>query len=207
MKVKKILLGTFVLGGILLMAACQDVGMTSKAIQEKVDGLSMTVKTYDENSQVIDTVSGKSLMIDRDARFDSTDSDGTSKNDSSVVDITIGKSEMIHVGSSMIIQEQGLTDIFNQYAKTVNITNEDTRGLPFMNKLINRYKDSFEGKKRVILIRSQNGTPLATFAGNKVTPYSTDVPKSTALLIDGHLLLIYRCDYTIYDKDLLESNN
>lgn len=207
MKVKKILLGTFALGGVLLLAACQDVGMTSKAIEEKVDGLSMTVKTYDENSQVIDTVSGKSLMIDRDTRFDSTDSEGTSKNDSSVVDITIGKSEMIHVGSSMIIQEQGLTDIFNQYAKTVNITSEDTRGLPFMNKLINRYKDSFEGKKRVILIRSQNGTPLATFAANKVTPYSTDVPKSTALLIDDHLLLIYRCDYTIYDKDLLESNN
>ena len=207
MKVKKILLSTFALGGVLLMTACQDVGMTSKDIHEIVDGLSMTVKTYDENSQVIDTVSGKSLMIDRDTRFDSTDSDGTSKNDSSVVDITIGKSEMIHVGSSMIIQEQGLTDIFNQYAKTVNIMSEDTRGLPFMNKLINRYKDSFEGKKRVILIRSQNGTPLATFAGNKVTPYSTDVPKSTALLIDDHLLLIYRCDYTIYDKDLLESNN
>lgn len=203
MKVKKILLGAFALGGVFIMAACQDVGMTSKDIHEIVDGLSMTVKTYDENSQVIDTVSGKSLMIDRDTRFDSTDSDGTSKNDSSVVDITIGKSEMIHVGSSMVIQEQGLTDIFNQYAKTVNITSEDTRGLPFMNKLINRYKDSFEGKKRVILIRSQNGTPLATFAGNKVTPYSTDVPKSTALLIDDHLLLIYRCDYTIYDKDLL----
>lgn len=113
---------------------------------------------------------------------------------------------MIHVGSSMIVQEQGLTDVFNQYSKTVNIANEDTRGLPFMNRLINRYKDSFEGKNRVVLIRSQNGTPLATYAGNKVTPYSTDVPKSTALLIDGHLLLIYRCDYTIYDKELLETN-
>lgn len=203
---KKILLGILALGGVLLLAACQDVGMTSKAIQEKVDGLSMTVKTYNENSQVIDTVTGKSLMIDRDSRFDSTDSEGTSQKDSSVVDITIGKNEMIHVGSSMIVQEQGLTDVFNQYSKTVNIANEDTRGLPFMNRLINRYKDSFEGKNRVVLIRSQNGTPLATYAGNKVTPYSTDVPKSTALLIDGHLLLIYRCDYTIYDKELLETN-
>lgn len=204
MKCKKLLFSTLAVAGLFLLSGCQEVDMTSKAIQEKIDGVSMTVKTYDENSQVIDTVTGKSMMIDRDSRFDSTNSDGKSQRDSSVVDITIGQKEMVHVGSSLIAQEEGLTDIFDKYAKTVNITSDDTRGMPFMNKIMNRYTDSFKGKERVILIRSQNGTPLATYAGNKVTPFSTDVPKSTALLIDDKLLLIYRCDYTIYDKSLLE---
>lgn len=202
---RKITLLVFATVGLFMLTACQEVGMTSKAIEEQVKGLSMTIRTYDENSQVIDTVIGKSLMIDRDTRFDSIDSEGTSQNDSGVVDITIGKKEMIHVGSSMIVQEEGLKDVFNEYAKTVTLTNEETRGLPFMNKLMNWYKDAFEGKQRVILIRSQNGTPLATYAGDKVTPYSTDIPKSTALFIDGKLLLVYRCDYTIYDKALLNN--
>lgn len=77
MKYKKILVSTLAVAGLFLLSGCQEVGMTSKAIQEKIDGVSMTVKTYDENSQVIDTVTGKSMMIDRDARFDSTDSNGT----------------------------------------------------------------------------------------------------------------------------------
>ena len=183
-----------------MLSGCQDVTMTAKQIEEKTQGLAMTVRSYNENSEVIDQVKGESLMITRDTRFD-TDVDSK---DSSVVDIQIGKSEMVHVGSSLVIQEDGLIDIFDQYAKTVDITNTDTRGIPVINKMMTRFKDSFSGKSRVILIRSQNGTPLATYAGNKVTPYSTDMPKATAFLIDGKLLIAYRCDYTVYDKALLE---
>ncbi|MCM3273784.1 DUF5052 family protein [Paenibacillus elgii] len=56
----------------------------------------------------------------------------------------------------------------------------------------------------LILIRSQSGQPLATFVGNKVSYFATDIDKSTAFLIDGKYLFIYRCDYTIYDLSLLK---
>ena len=197
---KRLVILTPLAVGLLMLSGCQDVTMTAKQIEEKTQGLAMTVRSYNENSEVIDQVKGESLMITRDTRFD-TDVDSK---DSSVVDIQIGKSEMVHVGSSLVIQEDGLIDIFDQYAKTVDITNTDTRGIPVINKMMTRFKDSFSGKSRVILIRSQNGTPLATYAGNKVTPYSTDMPKATAFLIDGKLLIAYRCDYTVYDKALLE---
>lgn len=188
--------------GLVLLAGCQDTDMTAKQIKEHTDGLAMTVRSYNENSEVVDEIKGNSLMISRDTRFD-TDVDSK---DSSVVDIQIGKNEMVHVGSSLVIQEDGLTDIFDQYAKTVKIENSDTRGVPVLNKLMSHFEDSFKGKSRVILIRSQNGTPLATYAGNKVTPYSTDMPKATAFLIDGKLLIAYRCDYTVYDTALLDNN-
>lgn len=188
--------------GLVLLAGCQDIDMTAKQIKEHTNGLAMTVRSYNENSEVIDEIKGESLMISRDTRFD-TDVDSK---DSSVVDVQIGKNEMVHVGSSLVIQEDGLTDIFDQYAKTVKIENSDTRGVPVLNKLMSRFEDSFKGKSRVILIRSQNGTPLATYAGNKVTPYSTDMPKATAFLIDGKLLIAYRCDYTVYDTALLDNN-
>lgn len=172
--------------------------MWFKGFEENFKGLEMTIQTYDEESQLIDKVTGKSIMIERDSTFDT---DLESK-DSSVIQITIGDKEMHHVGSSMLIAEKGLENIFDQYTKKVDIQNME-RGVPILNSIVNDFRNSFTGKQKVILVRSQNGTPLATYSGNEVSLYKTDVPKSTGILIDGKYLFIYRCDYTIYDLDLL----
>ena len=194
---KKITTGMLILS-LFLLVGCQDLNMFFKGFEEEFRGLEMTIQTYDEESQMIDRVIGKSIMIERDSTFDS---DWESA-DSSVIQVTIGENEMHHVGSSMIIAERGLENIFDEYAKTVDIQ-EMQRGIPIINSMINDFRNSFTGKKKVILIRSQNGTPLATYAGNNVSLYKTSVPKSTGLLIDGKYLFVYRSDYTIYDLDLV----
>ena len=184
---------------VIMLSGCQDIMNSFKQFEQSFKGLEMTVRTYDEQSQVMDQVQGKSVKIERDDTFD-TDEDSK---DSSVIQITVGKNEMHHVGSSMIIEEKGLTNIFDEYADKVDINNTK-RSVPMINSMVNDFSNSFKGKDKVILIRSQNGTPLATYAGNKVSMYSTDVPKSTGILIDGKYLFIYRCDYTIYDKALVD---
>lgn len=183
----------------LVLAGCQNVKMWFKGFEESFKGLDMVIQTYDEESQMIDRIEGRSVMIERDTKFD-TDSESK---DSSVIKITVGGNEMHHVGSSMIIAEKNLENIFDDYAETVDIESTK-RSVPMINSMVNDFKNDFTGKKKVILIRSQNGTPLATYAGNNVSLYSTDVPKSTGLLIDGQYLFVYRCDYTIYDLALLE---
>ena len=190
---------TLMLGlSMFLLVGCQDLDMLFKGFEEEFKGLEMTIQTYDEESQMIDKVIGKSIMIKRDSTFDS---DYESK-DSSVIQVTVGESEMHHVGSSMIIAERGLENVFDEYAKSVDIQ-EMQRGIPMINSMVNDFRNSFTGKKKVILIRSQNGTPLATYAGDNVSLYKTSVPKSTGLLIDGKYLFVYRSDYTIYDLDLI----
>lgn len=184
---------------VIMLSGCQDIMNSFKQFEQSFKGLEMTVRTYDEQSQVMDKVQGKSVKIERDSTFD-TDEDSK---DSSVIQITVGKNEMHHVGSSMIIEEKGLTNVFDEYADKVDINNTK-RSVPMINSMVNDFSNSFKGKDKVILIRSQNGTPLATYAGNKVSMYSTDVPKSTGILIDGKYLFIYRCDYTIYDKALVD---
>lgn len=196
---KKKLAVLVVVSLVFVLAGCQDISMFFKGFEENFKGLEMTIQTYDEQSQLIDKVTGKSVMIERDSTFD-TDA---GSEDSSVIQITIGDKEMHHVGSSMIIAERGLTNIFNDYAKKVDVQNMQ-RGVPIINSMINDLRNSFTGKQKVILIRSQNGTPLATYAGNNVSLYKTDVPKSTGILIDGKYLFVYRCDYTIYDLDLIK---
>lgn len=188
---------------LVTLSGCQSITNFFKDAKEEWVGLEMTVRTYDENSQVIDKMTGKSLSISRNQDFDSVDDEGNSKKDSSVLKITLGNHEIDHVGSSLIAEEKGLTDIFEKYQTSTDIENEKS-SIPVLNKMVSEFKNEFTGKKKVILIRSQNGTPLATYAGTKVSLYASDAPKTSELLIDGKRLVIYRCDYTIYDKELLE---
>ncbi len=200
---KKILLSLVLVFSLLSLSACQSIQNWWKNTKEEWIGLEMTVRTFDESSQLIDEMSGKSLSIERNADFDSVDAEGNSKADSSVLKVTIGQYEMDHVGSSLIAAEEGLEDLFAKYQKTVTVE-EEGKAIPVVNRMVSQLKNDFTGKAKVILIRSQNGTPLATYAGDKVSLYTSDAPKTSELLIDGKRLIIYRCDYTIYDRELLE---
>lgn len=203
MKKKKIQILFALALALCLLAGCQSLQNWWKNTKEEWIGLEMTVRTFDENSQLIDEMSGTSLSIERNKEFDSVDEEGNSNADSSVLKVTIGRYEMDHVGSSLIAAEEGLEDLFAKYQETVSIEDE-SRTVPIVNRMVSKLKNDFTGKAKVILIRSQNGTPLATYAGDSVSLYASDAPKTSELLIDGKRLVIYRCDYTIYDRELLE---
>lgn len=199
-KNKKITLGLLIMViSVVTLSGCQNVRMWWKDFEQSFKGLDMTIRTFDDDSQIIDKISGKSVMIERDREFDSDEESA----DSSVLRVSVGRHELHHVGSSMIVAEKGLNDVFVDYAQKHDLKNMD-RSVPIVNKMVDEFKNSFAGKKKVVLIRSQLGYPLATYAGNKVSIYQTDVPKSTGIMIDNHYLFIYRCDYTIYDTELLE---
>lgn len=181
---------------LVVLVGCQDVKMSIKDIEKDLFGLNSTVRTFDSNGDVIDRITGKSVKIERNRKFD------TEKSDSSVVKVTIGGKEINHVGSSLILSESGLEDILDS-VDVNQVVEESSRKSPFLNTIVNDYKNSFTGLPRLVMVRSQLGFPLAVYEGDKVSIYSTDIPNSTALLIDGKLLILYRVDYTIYDTSLL----
>jgi ABC-type transport system substrate-binding protein len=171
-------------------------------MKESFRGREAIIQTYDEESNIIDRVEGKSISVSTEDKFTIIDKEGKTTSQSSVINLTIGGKSMVHVGSSLILYEKGLTDVFNEYAKKVDINSLD-RSTPFVNRMVNDMKNITSGNSRIILIRSQSGKPLATFAGNKVSYFATGIDKTTGILIDGKYLFIYRCDYTIYDSELL----
>lgn len=202
MRLKKLL----VVAGVSLavLTGCQSMSDFFKTTQEQYLGLSGTVRTFDENSQVIDKLTGKSVSIKSDDRFDMTDELGNVSKESSVLDVTIGRSQVLHVGSTLIFSEDGLTDYMDEYGEAVELETKD-RSLPFVNRFFNQIKNDWTGQSKLILIRSQNGTPLATYFGDKVSTSAPEgIPNTTYLLIDGKRLIIYRADFTIYDTDLLD---
>lgn len=189
------------LSTVVALGGCNWAENELGKMSEALKGREAIIQTYDEESNVIDRMEGKSVSIKADPQFDLTDIDGMTTEKSSVIGLTVGGKQILHVGSSLILHEKGLTNYFEEYAKTVDVENFD-RSTPFVNRMVNNFKNLTTGEDKIILIRSQTGKPLATFAGKDVSYFATDIDKSTGLLIDGKYLLIYRCDYTIYDTDL-----
>ena len=188
----------------LTLSGCNWFSNELGKFERALKGQEVIIQTYDEESNIIDRIEGTSVSINADDAFDLTDAEGNTVEKSSVINLTIGGKSMLHVGSSLILREKGLTDVFDEYSKNVDIENQD-RSVPFLNSMLNDFKNLTTGKSKVILIRSQSGKPLATFIGDEVSYFATDIDKSTGLIIDDQYLFIYRCDYTIYDLELLES--
>lgn len=200
---KKSLLFALLATLVFALAGCNWLEYKIGSIKESFLGRELTIQTYDENSQMIDRVKGKSVSIEADDDFSLKDVNGNTVEKSSVLSITVGGKQMLHVGSSLIAYEDGLTNIFEEYVQTVDIE-KFNRSVPFVNRMVNDMANLTTGRKKVVLIRSQSGQPLATFAGNDVSYFATDIDKATGIMIDGKYLFIYRCDYTIYDLALLK---
>lgn len=187
----------------LLLSGCNLLANEAGKMKEALKGREAIIQTYDEESNVIDRIQGKSISISSEDKFSIVDSEGATTEKSSVISFTVGGESVVHVGSSLILHETGLENVFEEYSQQVDIENLD-RSVPFINRLVNDMKNITTGKSKVILVRSQSGKPLATFVGDNVSYFATEIDKSTGILIDGKYLFIYRADYTIYDASLLQ---
>lgn len=174
-----------------------------KNMQEEFEGLEATIQTFDAQGQVIDNVKGNSISVETDNRFDIKGSDGEVTKESSVLNIQVGGKQMYHVGSSLVMQEQGTTNILNNTNARAEVNDTDS-SVPFLSRLKNEFKNDFTGQNMTVLIRSQQGLPIAVFTGDEVSTFQAEnIPNSTALLIDGKRVFLYRVDFSIYDTSLL----
>lgn len=197
-----ILLSIVIFSCFVLFSGCTSMEYFFSGVKEKLEGVPYVIQSYDDNSEVIDRIEGNSVSISLDTDFDITDSKGGTAKKSSVLDITIGGKQMLHVGSSLIAVDKSLHNILDDVDTKVDINNSAS-SVPFINNIVNSYANMTTGRSKVILIRSQTGKPLATYFGSKVGYFATGIPKSTGLIVDGKRMFIYSCDYSIYDLDLL----
>jgi hypothetical protein len=183
-------------------------GCGNGQFSQSLSGISATLSTYDQQGHQVDQIHGESFDISRDSQFDTQNSDGTSNNDSEVLQISLGNSHIEHVGSSLILAQDGLIDVTAQVPSKFRFSNSDP-GTPWLNNLHDSFTRYWHSSSKTIVIRSQSGAPIKVYAGNNVKPLSTDVPKSTYFRITGpdgkaRTLFVYRCDYTVVDNSLLK---
>lgn len=186
----------------VLLSGCAFIDAWGESFNREWRGVTAVMTTWNEEGLLIDRIEGHSFQVSRDTRFDTNSSDGTSNKDSSVLLISLGDNHVSHVGSSMILEERGLNNILTETNTRVDISDTEP-GIPWLNDFIEVNRNMWQGKAKTLMIRSQDGTPIAVYSGNEVEIFSTDVPKSTWFRVDGKMLLVYRVDYTIVDTDLL----
>ena len=172
-------------------------------IRSKTTGLPLTISTYDFDGQKIDQVKTKSADIHTDDEMSNTDKDGNEH--SSVIDIDYGGKRMIHVGSTMIAYE-GMKNYEDAFTKHVNI-DDHNKSVPLLNSMYQDFRNQWNSQSRVVMIRSQAGKPIAVFAGKNVSIHNTEMKNTTKFVIDGHQLIAYRCDYTVYPMSSVKNAN
>lgn len=203
MKTRTSLLGALA-AATLALGGCQYFEQSVKDVSAEFRGITATVETFDVNANALDRITGKSIQVTTDDRFDITDAEGKITKESSVLKLTVGGEPVYHVGSSLILAEQGLESILNDANAKAEVNSTDS-SIPFLSRLKTSFDEFFTGKDYTVLIRSQEGTPIAVYSGDKVSSYSAEgIPNSTVLLIDHKRLFIYRCDYTIYSSELIQ---
>lgn len=81
----------------VLLSGCTDLLNWGKDFKQDFKGLDMVIQTYDNDSQLIDSIKGKSVKIEKDTTFDRKDSEGETRKESKVLSITVGGENMTHV--------------------------------------------------------------------------------------------------------------
>lgn len=203
MDIRKTIVAITAIALATILSGCAWLANIGEEFNRQWHGVSATLTSYNEEAQAIDRIHGTSFKVSRDTRFDTSNDEGGSNNDSQVLLISLGDNHVSHVGSTLLLAQDGLNDIMTEANATLDFVSTK-RGTPWLNNLRENHQNLWRGKAKTLMIRSQNGTPLAVFSGDTVEVFSTDVPKSTQFRVDGKYLFVYRADYTVVDTELLE---
>lgn len=201
-KLRSALIGVVISATLVVLTACSGMNAFGESLNRALEGVPATMTTYTQSGEEIDEVKGVSFQVSRDSKFDTVNSEGGSNQDSSVLLISLGDSHISHVGSTLILAQDGMVDVTEALGTAVAFENVES-GVPWLNNLREYNQNLWQGKAKTLLIRSQDGTPIAVYAGDEVEIFGTDVPKSTTFRVDGKYLFVYRADYSVYDNDLL----
>jgi len=111
---------------------------------------------------------------------------------------------MISCGDTCIFYEDGLKPEYNFQLNMIDSTSDSFFDNTFIAGTVNKVKNVF-GKRMVVVIKSQMGTPIYAFSGDDVYwEVPDDLPKFTKLYIDGKALYIHRANFQIIDKELID---
>lgn len=193
-KITAVILVLVLLCGIL--GGCAALSSFLSVMKGELFGNGYTIKQYDEFGNLVFTVHGDKVTMDCEL-----DENGEV---SSYIDITIDGKSWKHVGSTLVFAQKGV-DMITDFEVPEDMEDAGiSTGLMAVDRKINSYANLF-GKKLVVLVSSQNGTPIGLFQGDDCyTEIPGDLPKTTLINIDGKLVYVHRANVDIIPASLFE---
>ncbi|MBF4693569.1 DUF5052 family protein [Fusibacter ferrireducens] len=178
---------------LLSTSGCTKFQSSIKDLKAETFGIARTFNVYDDFGNQTMTVSGKST-------------DMQPSEVENVILITIDGYSWQHVGSSMIAVENGLENLVETYelSQAIDTSKEGNGGFTSLDRSINNFKSEFSGLKRVIVVKNQSGVIIAVYEGDNVLVEKSGLPSSTKILIDNKRMTIYRCDFEIFEAEMIQ---
>ncbi|MBQ5841411.1 MAG: DUF5052 family protein [Clostridia bacterium] len=180
------------------LTGCGNLWTTALSkLKGELVGNNYTITSYDNYGNLTFTVYGDRIAMDCEL-----DENGEP---SSYIDITIDGQEWQHVGGTLVFAQRGV-DMITDFQTPEDMEVEGGNlGLIGADRVVNDYRNKF-GKKLVVLVSSQNGTPIGLFQGNDCyTEIPGDLPKTTLINIDGKLVYVHRANVDIFPAKLFNN--
>ncbi len=191
---KRILILALALCLVLSCTGCAALGSLISRLKGELFGNDYIISQYDDFGNLVFTVRGDKVTMDCEL-----DENGEI---SSYIDITIDGQSWKHVGSTLVFAQNGV-DLITDFQIPEDMENSgSSTGLMAVDRRINEYANFF-GKKLVVVVSSQNGTPIGLFQGDHCyTEIPGDLPKTTLIHIDGKLVYVHRANVDILPASL-----
>lgn len=189
---------------VLSLSGCAVIKDKIAVTKGELIGQHFNISVYDHYANKTLTMDGSRVGIEL---FEGTKNakavdDEQEQFNSSVLEITVNKDQMIQVGNTVIFAEDGL-DMVEDYSVPTEIKTGKSVGLMPVDRYINDIKNKI-GKEKTVVILSPKGVPIGVYEGKKVfVTVPKNLPKMTRLNIDGKSLYIHRANYIIMDTDII----
>ena len=188
-----VLIILIIIAGIVLNS-CASLDSLVLELKGELIGNNYQIWEYDNFGNQILTLHGNKISIDggKDSNLEN----------SSYIDIAIDGYEWNHVGGTLVFAQDSV-DMITDFKIPDHIeVNQTSTGLTVVDRVVNNYRNMI-GKKLVVVIYSQTGTPICIFQGdNCYTKVPADLPKTTMIYIDGALVYVHRANIDIFPAEL-----
>ena len=181
---------------VISLAGCAAVSSFLNTLKGELFGNGYKISQYDNFGNLVFNVYGDRVTMNCEL-----DEYGEV---SSYIDITIDGKSWQHVGSTLVFMQEGV-DMITDFQVPEEMEDAGiSTGLMAVDRRINEYANYF-GKKLVVVVSSQNGTPIGLFQGNSCyTEIPGDLPKTTLINIDGKLVYVHRANVDILPASLFK---
>ena len=196
MKKRSIFITAIALVLCLSLTGCAAMDALFSRLKGELFGNDYDISQYDDFGNLVFTVHGNRVTMDCEL-----DDNGEV---SSYIDITIDGKSWKHVGSTLVFAQKGV-DMITDFQLPENMEGgSGSTGLMEVDRKINSYANLF-GKKLIVLVSSQNGTPIGLFQGDDCyTEIPGDLPKTTMISIDGKLVYVHRANVDIIPASMFQ---
>lgn len=184
---------------LLTLSSCGWLNAFIGQLKGELIGNDYIITEYDNFGNPVLQVEGDKITMDG-----AVDSAGEP---TSYITITVDGYEWDHVGSTLVFAQNGVDMVTDfDLPEIIETHGSTSTGLMDVDRVVNHYKNLF-GKKSVVIVSSQNGTPIGLFQGdNCYVEIPDDLPKTTLVNIDGKMVYIHRGDVDIMPASMFNSN-